>query len=265
MLRFVGARSGGTRSDGISAWTRWPWRRRRRRTLRRRLLALLHLNVKEIADRFVIDARHHVFKQRERFFLELDDGVFLRIAAQADALFQVVQRQQMVFPLRIDHVENDAALQPAHQVRAKLLFFFLVALLDRFGRGVGKLVVAQRSRVGARTFHIDAKLRVAFREKLRCVPLIGMLLARTECLGKLARDVFRNPEHLIALVFSFQCGPAKREEPGSPWRPARPRNWLSIRRASWRSVPRMCSPPSATTSSCSDLHCPANCSYTGFH
>jgi len=28
------------------------------------------------------------------------------------------------------------------------------------------------------------------------------------------------------------------------------RNWLSMRRASWRSVPRMCSPPSATTSSC---------------
>ena len=25
--------------------------------------------------------------------------------------------------------------------------------------------------------------------------------------------------------------------PGSPWRPERPRSWLSMRRASWRSVP----------------------------
>ena len=50
-----------------------------------------------------------------------------------------------------------------------------------------------------------------------------------------------------------------REDPGSPWRPARPRNWLSMRRASCRSVPRMCRPPSATTSSCSALHCSANC------
>ena len=39
-----------------------------------------------------------------------------------------------------------------------------------------------------------------------------------------------------------------REEPGSPWRPARPRSWLSIRRLSCRSVPMMCSPPTAATS-----------------
>ena len=38
-------------------------------------------------------------------------------------------------------------------------------------------------------------------------------------------------------------------EPGSPWRPERPRSWLSMRRLSWRSVPRMWSPPAATTSS----------------
>ena len=37
-------------------------------------------------------------------------------------------------------------------------------------------------------------------------------------------------------------------EPGSPWRPERPRSWLSMRRLSWRSVPRMCRPPAATTS-----------------
>mmetsp|Transcript_40760 Transcript_40760/g.121592 ORF Transcript_40760/g.121592 Transcript_40760/m.121592 type:complete len:223 (+) Transcript_40760:1970-2638(+) len=40
----------------------------------------------------------------------------------------------------------------------------------------------------------------------------------------------------------------KRVEPGSPWRPERPRSWLSMRRDSWRSVPITCSPPSLTTS-----------------
>ena len=29
----------------------------------------------------------------------------------------------------------------------------------------------------------------------------------------------------------------KRDSPGSPWRPERPRSWLSMRRDSWRSVP----------------------------
>ena len=41
----------------------------------------------------------------------------------------------------------------------------------------------------------------------------------------------------------------KRELPGSPWRPARPRSWLSMRRASCRSVPMMCRPPTSTTRS----------------
>ena len=38
------------------------------------------------------------------------------------------------------------------------------------------------------------------------------------------------------------------DEPGSPWRPARPRSWLSMRRLSCRSVPMMCRPPIAATS-----------------
>jgi hypothetical protein len=36
-------------------------------------------------------------------------------------------------------------------------------------------------------------------------------------------------------------------EPGSPWRPERPRSWLSMRRDSWRSVPMMCRPPASMT------------------
>ena len=36
---------------------------------------------------------------------------------------------------------------------------------------------------------------------------------------------------------------------GRPGEPERPRSWLSMRRASWRSVPMMCSPPASTTCS----------------
>src|SRR5918993_790113 len=43
----------------------------------------------------------------------------------------------------------------------------------------------------------------------------------------------------------------KRDSPGSPWRPERPRSWLSIRRDSWRSVPSTASPPRSTTCWCS--------------
>src|SRR5919205_587732 len=39
----------------------------------------------------------------------------------------------------------------------------------------------------------------------------------------------------------------KRDSPGSPWRPERPRSWLSMRRDSWRSVPQMNRPPACRT------------------
>ena len=47
--------------------------------------------------------------------------------------------------------------------------------------------------------------------------------------------------------------------PGSPWRPERPRSWLSIRLDSCLSVPMMQSPPSSLTSSCSSFLSAANC------
>ena len=43
--------------------------------------------------------------------------------------------------------------------------------------------------------------------------------------------------------------------PGSPWRPERPRSWLSMRRDSWRSVPMMYRPPAARTSSACSRIC----------
>ena len=48
----------------------------------------------------------------------------------------------------------------------------------------------------------------------------------------------------------------KRDSPGSPWRPERPRSWLSMRRDSWRSVPRMYRPPSSVTPSASLMSTP---------
>ena len=44
--------------------------------------------------------------------------------------------------------------------------------------------------------------------------------------------------------------------PGSPWRPPRPRSWLSTRRLSWRSEPITTRPPSSLTSSVSLISVP---------
>ena len=48
------------------------------------------------------------------------------------------------------------------------------------------------------------------------------------------------------------------ERPGSPWRPERPRSWLSMRRLSWRSVPSTNRPPAASAFSFSRATCVAD-------
>ena len=55
-------------------------------------------------------------------------------------------------------------------------------------------------------------------------------------------------------MISSSSATKKRDWPGSPWRPARPRSWLSMRRASCLSVPMTYSPPSDTTLSCLFCH-----------
>ena len=51
----------------------------------------------------------------------------LGVSAQADALFQVVHVQQVVFPLLIDDAEHQHTLVIAHGLGAKQFFFGLVA------------------------------------------------------------------------------------------------------------------------------------------
>ena len=48
------------------------------------------------------------------------------------------------------------------------------------------------------------------------------------------------------------------ERPGSPWRPERPRSWLSMRRLSWRSVPSTKRPPAASAFSFRRATCGAD-------
>src|SRR5277367_1460467 len=110
----AGCSAGDGGSGTLTDWRRWRRLVRSARSTLGGLLVLLDLNVEQIADGFVIDARHHIFEQDEGFFFELDEGIFLAVAAETDAFFQMVERKQVVFPLRINDIENDAAFEPAH-------------------------------------------------------------------------------------------------------------------------------------------------------
>ncbi len=116
----------------------------------------------------------------------------------------------MVFPLRVDDVENDSSFQPSEEVGAKLLFFFLVARRDGFDGRFEEFVVIQRAGIGARRFRVDTELSVHFRQERRGLPLVGMLIARAKGFDEFARDIFRYAENIIALIFSLERGPTNR-------------------------------------------------------
>src|ERR1700676_2071152 len=80
---------------------------RNRRARRRRIWRTLQdLHQVEITDRVFLEALHHRFEHVEGFFLILDQGIVLAVAAQADALFQVIHAEEMIFPLLIDHAQR---------------------------------------------------------------------------------------------------------------------------------------------------------------
>src|ERR1700735_4246479 len=53
---------------------------------------------------FSINAIHQLIEQNESFLLEFHQRGFLPVPAQADAFLQVVEREQMIFPLTVHHV-----------------------------------------------------------------------------------------------------------------------------------------------------------------
>src|SRR5690606_3232494 len=85
--------------------------------LERRLLNLLNLLGGLDLHRHQ-DARHvsahdieQALEQFEGLALELLLGILLRVAAQVDALAQLIQRGQMLAPMRIQALQHDAALE----------------------------------------------------------------------------------------------------------------------------------------------------------
>jgi len=78
---------------------------------------------------------------------------------------------------------------------------------------------------------------------------LGMLFASIAMPSSkpMRSSIFSIQSPMNSLRRSSLSDRKKRLDPGSPWRPERPRSWLSMRRDSWRSVPTMWRPPAATT------------------
>src|SRR3569832_2175428 len=80
----------------------------RHRTL---LLLLDDLNAEEVLHRIPFDPLDHLGKQLKPFPLVFGERVLLSISPQPDPFFEIVHRQQVIFPMRVDHPEENLLFQ----------------------------------------------------------------------------------------------------------------------------------------------------------
>src|SRR5271165_1823918 len=113
------------------------------RRLGRRVWRFDHLHQVQVADCFLLEALHHGLEHVERFALVLHQRVMLTVAAQPDALAQVVHAEQVVFPLLVNDAEHDDALVVAHGLRADQLLLGVVTLLQLVEDRVTKFLAIQ--------------------------------------------------------------------------------------------------------------------------
>ena len=155
-------------------------------------------------------ALHHFFEHIEGLALVLNQRIMLCVAAQADALFQVIHREQVVFPLRVDHAQHDHALVIAHGFGANQHLLRVIALLELGKDGVAHFLAIHLLRLKALSVDIHPEAREDCVLQGFEVPVGFVLFRRTVPLQNIAEnpgDVILDDE--IFLVESFEQSTAQ--------------------------------------------------------
>src|ERR1019366_7716408 len=194
------ARGGRPRGRGWGGRRAGVERIRRRRTfLARRALGrgLGDLEAEEVLEDLLLDAFLHRLEKLEGLPFVLDERVALTVAAQADAFLQMVEREEVILPERVDRLEHEELLEVAQRLRADGLLFRLVRLVH----GRAQLVLELRVRVArAEPFFGRLEPVRVEGESFEGVPgPFGRVLAGgAVAVDVIFRDVFRESHDVIA-------------------------------------------------------------------
>ena len=116
----------------------------------------------------------------------------------------MVHGQQVVFPLRIDHLQHDHALVGAHALLTPHFFAFGVVLARDALQLFGELVQTLRIEAQVVRAKIDAEAAPEFGAQAILVPLLGLLLLRTEGADQPVHDAVDGIENLLLLVLPLE-------------------------------------------------------------
>src|SRR6266566_1339460 len=202
------SREGGNRRFGgwlvHRDWRGAPWHGTRSRG---RLFVHHGTKPHDVADHFFLDPVLHVSEEIEAFPFVLDERVALPVPAKADAFLQVVERVEVVFPLRVDDLQHDVALHPPQQVGPDHLLFLFVARLDQRPRRVADFVRAHLVELQRfQLIRFEAEHPRHFANQRGDVPVLELGLLAGEAFDVIVEDVFRKRHQVGVRIDDLLLG-----------------------------------------------------------
>src|SRR5690349_12191481 len=175
-------------------------------------LLLGHAHLEELLDRRLLQAADHLLEHVEGFLLVLGQRVALAVAAEPDALLQVIHVQQVLAPELVDAAEaspvplepeDDPALEPVEHLGAHLLLALAIVTLGRPGDLLhqGRLsphLLEMRGR------HPEVELAVQGLVEPDQVPVLGMGVGGRVALHQAAGQLADPLEHGLLLALPRQ-------------------------------------------------------------
>src|SRR5438067_9074097 len=124
------------------------------------------------------DAVHEVAEQREGFVLVRHERVDLGEASQVYALAQVVHVEEMLAPALVDDLQQQEALERAHELLAERLFASPIELERRLDDAFSEHVVIERAAVEILVAEVDREELAESGEQPVEVPVLDKVAGR---------------------------------------------------------------------------------------
>src|SRR4051812_730753 len=167
------------------------------------VLALdLDLDVEDEARELLPDRVDKPAEHLEAVVLVGDDRLDLREPAQVDALAQVVHVVQVLAPALVDDLEQDVALERAHELLAQLLLTLVVGLDDVVFELLDQSLAGQRVRVEVVLGQRDGVHLLELREQAAQVPVLDVVALQVltgQALHRFGDLEPRGLRHVVAL------------------------------------------------------------------
>ena len=154
----------------------------------------------------VFDGIQHLPEQLKRLALVFLLGLLLGVAAQMDALAQVVQGAKVVTPMRINGLQQDHALKPGEVLGTDLLHLAGKQGVGDFHHVFEDVLIGHGLRLGHRSHQIKTDLPVGLQSTLQPgqVPLLFHRLVRHVLAHQIGDSAFTQRRHLGIQIDGIQ-------------------------------------------------------------